>query len=55
MISGTMTFQDTGDPIAVWRDGQVLLLPADQIELPEDATEVGTIRERASSGKMRTR
>lgn len=24
----------TGDPIAIWRDGQVVLLPPDEIELP---------------------
>jgi hypothetical protein len=25
----------TGDPVAIWRDGQVVLLSSDQIELPE--------------------
>lgn len=25
----------TGDPIAIWRDGQVVILSADQIELPD--------------------
>jgi hypothetical protein len=31
----------TGDPIAIWRDGQVVLLPPDQIELPEPVAAEG--------------
>lgn len=25
----------TGDPIAIWRDGRVVIVPANQIELPQ--------------------
>ncbi len=29
----------TGDPIVVWRDGEVVKIPADQIEVREPAAE----------------
>ncbi len=28
-----------GDPIVIWRDGKVVKIPADQIEIREDQTE----------------
>jgi len=29
----------TGDPIVIWRDGKVVKIPADQIEVREDQAE----------------
>ena len=29
----------TGDPIVIWRDGNVVKIPADQIEIREDQAE----------------
>ena len=29
----------TGDPIVIWRDGKIVKIPADQIELREDQAE----------------
>jgi hypothetical protein len=35
-----------GHPIAVWRDGKVVHIPADQIELRETRAEYATSREK---------
>jgi hypothetical protein len=32
----------TGDPIVIWRDGKVVKIPADQIEVREPVTEYKT-------------
>lgn len=31
-----------GIPLAIWRDGRVITVPADSVELPEDDGEAGT-------------
>jgi len=37
----------TGDPIVIWRDGKVVKVPADQIEVHEPASEYGNSKEKA--------
>jgi len=36
----------TGDPIVIWRDGKVVKVPADQIEVREPETEYGNPKEK---------
>jgi len=36
----------TGDPIVIWRDGKVVKIPADQIEVCEPQTEYGQLKEK---------
>jgi len=36
----------TGDPIVIWRDGKVVKVPADQIEVREPEAEYGQIKEK---------
>ena len=36
----------SGAPIAVWRDDKVCILPADQIEIRETATEYRTLKKK---------
>ena len=36
----------TGDPIVVWRDGEVVKIPADQIEVREPDAEYRTLDKR---------
>ncbi|MFX0201854.1 MAG: hypothetical protein ACFFCW_37565 [Candidatus Hodarchaeota archaeon] len=36
----------TGDPIVIWRNGKVVKLPADQIEVHEPEAEYGTPKEK---------
>ncbi|MEA3428231.1 MAG: hypothetical protein U9Q84_03200 [Thermodesulfobacteriota bacterium] len=38
----------TGDPIVIWRDGKVVKVPADQIEVRETESEYGKPKENAS-------
>jgi hypothetical protein len=33
-----------GNPIVVWRDGKVVWIPAEEIKIPEDATDSGPTR-----------
>jgi len=35
----------TGDPIVIWRDGKVVKIPADQIEVRETEAEYGKLKE----------
>lgn len=35
----------TGDPIVIWRDGKVVKVPADQIEVHEPEAEYGNSKE----------
>ena len=35
----------TGDPIVIWRDGKVVKVPADQIEVREHEAEYGNPKE----------
>ncbi len=35
----------TGDPIVIWRDGKVVKVPADQIEVREPEAEYGNPKE----------
>ncbi|MBW2740921.1 MAG: hypothetical protein JRE64_19210 [Deltaproteobacteria bacterium] len=35
----------TGDPIVIWRDGKVVKIPADQIEVREPEAEYGNPKE----------
>jgi hypothetical protein len=35
----------TGDPIVIWRDGKVVKVPADQIEVRETEAEYGKLKE----------
>ncbi|MDO9565642.1 MAG: hypothetical protein Q7J15_02735 [Candidatus Desulfaltia sp.] len=35
----------TGDPIVIWRDGKVVKIPADQIEVYETESEYGKLKE----------
>ncbi len=37
----------TGDPIVIWRDGKVVKVPADQIEVRETEAEYGKPKENA--------
>ena len=36
----------TGDPIVIWRDGKVVKIPADQIEVREPEAEYGQLKEK---------
>jgi hypothetical protein len=36
----------TGDPIVIWRDGKVVKIPADQIEVREDQAEYSVSEKR---------
>jgi len=36
----------TGDPIVIWRDGKVVKIPADQIEIREPEAEYGQLKEK---------
>jgi len=36
----------TGDPIVIWRDGKVVKVPADQIEVREPEAEYGQPKEK---------
>lgn len=36
----------TGDPIVIWRDGRVVKIPADQIEVREDQAEYSVSEKR---------
>ncbi len=36
----------TGDPIVIWRDGKVVKVPADQIEVRETESEYGNSKEK---------
>ncbi|MBW1835309.1 MAG: hypothetical protein JRI62_11535 [Deltaproteobacteria bacterium] len=36
----------TGDPIVIWRDGKVIKVPADQIEVREPEAEYGQLKEK---------
>ena len=36
----------TGDPIVIWRDGKVVKVPADQIEVRETEAEYGKLKEK---------
>lgn len=36
----------TGDPIVIWRDGKVVKIPADQIEVYEPEAEYGNSKEK---------
>ena len=36
----------TGDPIVIWRDGKVVKVPADQIEVRETEAEYGQLKEK---------
>jgi hypothetical protein len=36
----------TGDPIVIWRDGKVVKVPADQIEVREPEAEYGQLKEK---------
>ena len=36
----------TGDPIVIWRDGKVVKIPADQIELHEPEVEYGNSKDK---------
>ena len=36
----------TGDPIVIWRDGKVVKIPADQIEVREPEAEYGNSKEK---------
>ena len=36
----------TGDPIVIWRDGKVVKIPADQVEVREPETEYGQLKEK---------
>ncbi len=36
----------TGDPIVIWRDGKVVKVPADQIEVRETEAEYGKPKEK---------
>ena len=38
----------TGDPIVIWRDGKVVKVPADQIEVRESEAEYGKLKEKAT-------
>ena len=38
----------TGDPIVIWRDGKVVKVPADQIEVRETEAEYGKHKEKAT-------
>ena len=38
----------TGDPIVIWRDGKVVKVPADQIEVRETEAEYGKLKEKAT-------
>ena len=38
----------TGDPIVIWRDGKVVKVPADQIEVRETEAEYGKPKENAT-------
>ena len=38
----------TGDPIVIWRDGKVVKIPADQIEVHEPEAEYGKPKEKAT-------
>ncbi|MCD6399366.1 hypothetical protein J7L85_01085 [candidate division WOR-3 bacterium] len=37
----------TGDPIVIWRDGKVVKIPADQIEVREPEAEYGKLKEKS--------
>ena len=37
----------TGDPIVIWRDGKVVKVPADQIEVREPEAEYGKPKEKS--------
>ena len=37
----------TGDPIVIWRDGKVVKVPADQIEVRETEAEYGKLKEKS--------
>lgn len=36
----------TGDPIVIWRNGNVVQIPADQIEVHEPEAEYGSLKEK---------
>ena len=36
----------TGDPIVIWRDGKVVKIPADQIEVHEPEAEYGNSKDK---------
>ena len=41
----------TGDPIVIWRDGKVVKVPADQIEVRESEAEYGNPKENGKRGR----
>ena len=41
----------TGDPIVIWRDGKVVKVPADQIEVRESEAAYGHPKENGKGGR----
>ena len=39
----------TGDPIVIWRNGKIVKIPADQIEVREPEAEYGNFKKRANN------
>jgi hypothetical protein len=44
VVQAMIRHKRLGNPIVVWRDGKVVWIPAEEIEIPDDVTDTGPKR-----------